>query len=61
MTSDDELNEMAQVLAMVYHSRSTPRSLLSKMAAMSLYPISAIAHMIKAVSLKEEHTQDIEK
>ena len=61
MTPDDELNEMAQLLAMVYHSSSTSRSLLSKVAAMSLYPISAIAHMIKGVSLNEEQIEDIEK
>ena len=61
VTSDDELNEMAQLLAMVYHSSSTSRSLLSKVAAMSLYPISAIAHMIEAVSLSEEQIEDIEK
>ena len=61
MTSDDELNEMAQLLAMVYHSSSISRSLLNKVAAMSLYPISAIIHMIKAVSINEEQIQDIEK
>ena len=61
VTPDDELNEMAQLLAMVYHSSSTPRSLLSKVAAVSLYPIPAIVAMIKAVSLNEEQIQNIEE
>ena len=61
VTPDDELNEMAQVLAMVYHSSSIPKSLLSKVVAESLYPVSAIAAMIKAVSLNEEQIQSIEK
>ena len=54
MTSDDELNEMVQGLARILHSNSISRSLLSKVSAVSLYPISAIAVMIKAVSLNEE-------
>ena len=54
MTSDDELNEMVQGLARILHSNSISRSLLSKVSAVILYPISAIAVMIKAVSLNEE-------
>ena len=61
VTSDDELNEMAQLLAMVYPSSSTPRPLHSKVAAISLYPISAIAAMIKDVPLNEEQIHNIEK
>ena len=61
VTPDDELNEMAQLLAMIHHSSSIPKSTPSKVAAVSLYPISAIAAMIKAVTLNEEQIRDIEK
>ena len=43
VTPDDELNQMAEVLARVHHSSSTARHLLRKVAAVSLYSISAIS------------------
>ena len=61
VTPDDELNEMAQLLAMVHHSSSTPRYLLRKAAAIGLYPISAISFKTKNVQLNKDQVCNIEK
>ena len=57
VTFEDEIEEMAQLLAIVYKNRSSPGSVLNTMAASALYPIAA---MMKSSSLSTQLVQDIE-
>ena len=58
VTPDDEIEEMAQLLTLVYKHGSGPRSVLNTMSASALYPIAA---MMKASStLSSQLVQDIE-
>ena len=51
VTPDDEIEEIAQLLALVYKHGSGPRSVLNTMAASALYPIAA---MMKASTLSSQ-------
>ena len=57
VTFEDEIEEMAQLLAIVYKDHSSPRSVLNTVAASALYPIAA---MMRASSLSSQLVQDIE-
>ena len=57
VTFEDEIEEMAQLLTLVYKDHSSPRSVLNTVAASALYPIAA---MMRASSLSSQLVQDIE-
>ena len=57
VTPDDEIEEMAQLLTLVYKYGFGPRSVLNTMSASALYPIAA---MMKASTLSSQLVQDIE-
>ena len=57
VTSDDEINELAKLLSLVYHDPSITKSAHSKVTASALYPIVS---MINASSLSSKQIKDIE-
>ena len=59
VTEEDELNEMAELLAAVHQNRSSLNEFSSKViAATKLFPDS---HMLESTSISEEKVKEIEK